>query len=522
MKSTTSLLSLSLLACATTCAALEETGVGPRALGMGGAGVACSDDYVAQFYNPAAFGFFGQGTGDQDKPILGSDNQNLERKDWGVGIDLMAGARIGGDLISYADAINDIDVDKLQDIGKNGVIDPAAVKQLIQIADLLGSIEPTKDTLTIDANVGMGIRIGHFGIGARGFSQVNARFVSIDRKNLGIFGAGDGAIADRINTAINGANIPQAQANYTPKYFNQTQYNQLLSTLSGPGVNANAVNLAAQTLDTKASETELASETSAAVSNALFGDGTANNPGLLAQAQNVSNVALENNTTTVRLSGLGVGEIPISYGYALNEHISFGATIKAMVGRVYVTEWVAYQDADDLENEISNLSDNYEESYNFGVDAGVLFRMPYLQVGLNGRNLNAPSFKGPTVKGITYADETIDPSLVFGVAFVPFETLTIAADVDLLETSTQNDGYNMQKVGGGIEWDAFRVLALRAGVSENIAESDVGLLYHAGVGLNLWALRVDLAAMMSKQTTTYDGEEVPREARASLAVATDW
>ena len=116
MNPTTSLLSLSLLACAASCAALEQPGVGPRALGMGGAGVACSDDYVAQFYNPAAFGFFGQGTGDQDKPILGSDNQNLERKDWGVGIDLMAGARIGGDLIKYADTISNVDVDKLQDI----------------------------------------------------------------------------------------------------------------------------------------------------------------------------------------------------------------------------------------------------------------------------------------------------------------------------------------------------------------------------------------------------------------------
>lgn len=522
MNPTTSLLSLSLLACAASCAALEQPGVGPRALGMGGAGVACSDDYVAQFYNPAAFGFFGQGTGDQDKPILGSDNQNLERKDWGVGIDLMAGARIGGDLIKYADTISNVDVDKLQDIGKNGVVDPTAVKQLIQVADLLGTIDPSRDTLTADANAGMGIRIGHFGIGARGFSQVNARFINIDRKNLGIFGAGDGAIADRINSAVNGANLPQAQANYTPKYFTPTQFNQLVSTLSTPGVNANAVNLAAQTLDTKASETDLSSQNSDAVSNALFGDGTADNPGLLAQAQNVSNVALSKNTTTVRLSGVGVGEIPISYGYALNEHISFGATIKGMVGRVYVTEWVAYQSADDLQNEIQNVGDNYEESLNIGVDVGVLFRMKYLQVGLNGRNLNSPTFKGPTVKGITYADETIDPSVVLGTAFIPFETLTIATDIDLLRTSTQSDGYYMQKVGGGIEWDAFRVLALRAGISKNLAESDVGLLYHAGLGVNLWALRIDLAAMMSKQTTTYDDQEVPREARASLAVATDW
>lgn len=33
--------------------------VGPRALGMGGTGVAAVDDLPAQYYNPAAFGFFG-------------------------------------------------------------------------------------------------------------------------------------------------------------------------------------------------------------------------------------------------------------------------------------------------------------------------------------------------------------------------------------------------------------------------------------------------------------------------------
>jgi hypothetical protein len=516
------LLAVGLLAGATAGQAVEQPGAGPRALGMGGAGVACADDYVAQFYNPAAFGFFGEGTGEEEKPTFGSDNQNLQRKDWGLGIDLMGGARIGGDLVKYADTISNIDVDALQDIGRNGNIDPNAVKQLLQVADVLGSLELTKDTLTADGSAGMGIRIGHFGLGARGFSQVNARFVNIDRTNLGIFGIGDGAIADRIVTSVYGGSIPLAQSNYTPTYFTPAQYNQLVSTLSLPGVDANAVNLAAQTLDSQAAAADLASDTSNAIANALFGDGTPGNPGLLSQVPDVGAVSLEQNTTTVRLSGFGVGEIPVSYGYALNEHLSFGLTLKGMIGRVYVTDWIAYQDPEDLEDQLDKVSDNYEESLNFGVDAGVLFRMPYVQVGLNGRNLNAPTFKGPTVLGVTYADQRVDPSLVFGTAFIPFETVTVAADVDLLETSTAFDGYNMRKVGGGVEWDILRVLALRAGLSTNLAEDDVGLLYHGGVGLNLWALRIDLAAMMSKQTTTYDGEEVPREARASLAVATDW
>ena len=37
-------------------AALDSYIVGPRALGMGGTGVASTDDYTAQFYNPALLG----------------------------------------------------------------------------------------------------------------------------------------------------------------------------------------------------------------------------------------------------------------------------------------------------------------------------------------------------------------------------------------------------------------------------------------------------------------------------------
>ena len=116
------------------------------------------------------------------------------------------------------------------------------------------------------------------------------------------------------------------------------------------------------------------------------------------------------------------------------------------------------------------------------IDVGVVGRLPWVQVGLTGRNLNAPTFKGPTVTTVTggtmtFDSQRLDPTVTAGAAFIPHPTLTIAADADLLVSHSSRDGYEQQRVGGGIEWDAFRVIALRAGLSKNVAQGDTCLLY---------------------------------------------
>ena len=74
---------LLMLGSISTASALDAYIVGPRALGMGGTGVASTDDQNAQFYNPALFGFFGRTTG--------PDNQGLAHKHWGGGFDANVG-----------------------------------------------------------------------------------------------------------------------------------------------------------------------------------------------------------------------------------------------------------------------------------------------------------------------------------------------------------------------------------------------------------------------------------------------
>ena len=70
------------------------------------------------------------------------------------------------------------------------------------------------------------------------------------------------------------------------------------------------------------------------------------------------------------------------------------------------------------------------------------------------------------------------------------------------------------------DYQSARFFALRAGYSQNLAESDIGALVHAGIGVNLWVVRIDLAGAMALETTEYDGNEVPREARLGFQLLT--
>jgi len=117
---------------------------------------------------------------------------------------------------------------------------------------------------------------------------------------------------------------------------------------------------------------------------------------------------------------------------------------------------------------------------------------------------------------------TLKPQAVAGIAFIPFETLTLEVDYDLTENETVATEYKTQNFSAGLEWDAFRSLALRVGTYKNMSESDTGWVYTAGLGLNLWAVRLDVAAAASPDKVEYDGEEVPKLAKVSAQLSVDF
>lgn len=513
-------LSTTLLALAATAAAQDTTIVGTRSLGMGGTGVASADDVTVQYHNPGILGFMGRMEKAEAVPAAtpatpvtetkdgkaappaafvrsASDNNNLGRKDFGLGIDAQVGVQLRGTLADQLDKLDKIDYKK---IGQNGIQNQQDARDLLTTLDSFKSLADPGNGFTADATGGLGIRIGHFAVGARFEAQTVGYVQKIDLQNIGI-GLSGAALATQVNT--NAA----APGGYTPTLLTPAQQAQLATALGGGVAGTDAV----KALDYQASQAGI---TQAQISG-LFPD--------LITVANGAATSLDNNTTSVTAYGYGIGEVPVSYGVAFGDHLAIGVTGKYMVGRVYATNVLVFNK--DSQNEIKKVRENYQQTSQFGVDAGVIARMPYLQVGLTGRNLNNPTFKGPTIAGIKLDDVTIDRQFTAGAAFLKtwsWFSFTLAGDVDLNRTKSLLPGVESQKASGGVEFVLARFLSIRAGAYKNLAYDQDPLVVTAGVGFDLWAMRIDLAAAAATETATWDGEKYPKEGRVAAQFAIDF
>jgi len=368
----------------------------------------------------------------------------------------------------------------------------------------LATIDNPNNAVTADANFGTAVRIGHFVVGAHIFAESSGIVSNVDLLNVA-FQAGGSTLA----TNINSSGAPQ-DGNVTA--FSTAQRDALYAALQGSGAfnPSSSAGQAVQQLDFEIRQQSL---TQAQIDGAFTV--------LQNAATSSGSTTLSDNTTVLRLGGFALGEIPISYGWSIGENLSLGATLKAMFGRVMGSQVSIFKD--DALQAVTNIPDNHKQSVNVGVDLGIAWRTHFLQVGATGRNLNAPSFDGFTdANGIRFADVRVDPQVAVGVAFIPWSWLTIAVDGDLLPADTTFSGYQTQRVGLGLEITPGHVVAIRAGAYQNIAESDIGPVVTAGFGLNLWVIRIDLAAASSFNLTTVDGTELPDEFRLGLGVMSDF
>ncbi len=469
--------------------------VGPRALGMGGANVAVTDDYTAQFYNPGAFGFFRERNETGERTAL--DNNDIGRKSWGFGVDAGAGSQVQGQMGRYLDQLQSVDYQRL---GAQGVQNAQDVQDLVKVANGLAHVNDTGNAVSGEATGGVGFRFpnpfgrGSFGLGARGFFQATGKVQNVDRTNLG-FSVGN------LDTQITASG---ASGDGTVQVFTPAQQAQL----SGAGLSANSI----QVLDLNARTQGVTPAEAQGFTDLLTQ--------IAATTGGAGGGPLSSNTTSVVFRGFGLGEVPLTYGRSIGPMLSVGASVKLMVGRVYGTSVLVF--SDNADQAFSNMNSNYRQTINVGVDVGAMLRLPKLQVGLVGRNLNAPNFKGPTVNGVTFNDVRVDPQATLGVAFIPFTTLAIEADCDLNPASTTLDGYDTQRLSGGIEWNIGHVLALRAGAFTNLSENDVPYVVTGGIGLNLFLIRLDISAGASPKREQFNGHQFPKEAHAAVGVQVDF
>ncbi len=484
--------------------ALEFQPIGARQLGMGGAGVASTMDVTAQYYNPAIFGFFGKET-----------KKVFKDKDFGLNAQLGAGVRLENNLADNVDALSKINYDLVEQISTTTGLNftNEAYSEALKLLSLIQKIDKDQGAITINADALLATRIKRVGVGVYGISEVNGK-PHLDLNNVQI-GTSSADMQTKLNNYAAGISDPGSQG-----FFSSTQYNNILNSLTSILGLPNATKLLNQAESVLKNYGKVTpQEAYAAMDLIVQALGGAPLPQASSASIKKSAVTggIEDNQTSIVANGIALIEVPLTYGHPISDSLAVGLNLKYIQANVFRAApgdiLVFSKDSGDIVKDLDNYK---KDSSNFAVDAGILFQPAnWFKIGVVGKYLNSPKFDDPLGGKIK-----IKPQARAGIALNPWETFTIAADIDITENETMNPGYKSRNVGGGIEWDILKFLALRAGVYKNLAETDIDMMYTAGLGLNLWLIRLDVSAAISSNRSKFDNKSFPEEARvqANLSI----
>lgn len=475
--------------------ALEFQPIGARQLGMGGTGVASTMDVLAQYYNPAIFGFYGR----EEKAVY-------KDRDFGINIQAGAGLRLNKTLAENIDGLAALDYDGISNIGKASSAIPAkSFQDATKLLAYLKKIDLEGGGLTLNVNALAAARIKRLGIGVYGIGEALGQ-PKLDLVNVGLTTTANAATA-RTNIA-NAVSAESTAVNPATSSYFGAHLGTLQTFLTGASVGFSA-NQANQILNSAATHLNQAGIPAGDAANAvnLVGNSV---------AASFSGQTIDKNTSSINAVGAGILEVPLTYGHPLGDSWAVGVSLKYLQARVYETSIPIFKE--DAEDIARKLDRDYKESSSFAVDAGLFFHpTKWFKAGVVGKYLNTPEFDRKT--GDKYK---IKPQARAGVALTPFRTLTFAADMDLTSNETALADYKSQNVSAGLEWDILRFLALRVGAYKNLAERDIDLMVTAGLGLNLYLLRFDLAGAISTNQGKFRDKSFPNEARVQANISIEF
>ena len=432
-------LSLSLLAlavaplCVGGLSAVVFEPTGPRSLGMGGASVAVANDSLAALHNPA---FLATAPRTKENKETGEEEM-AGRYGWNV-VDMSAGVTLSGQIGDYLDTLSDVNLNQLTD----GDISETDARNLLRLTSSLSSVDDPGNGLVFKAGAGTAVRWGNVSVGARMRAHGAVRVDSIDTTNIGLDGIANTAALNTDLDAARGATTP------TGSTLSQGQKD----SLTGTGISATNVDYLDSLLTDLINSGQINSSDVAATVELLTN--VANNLG--------SGNSLDDNTTVVTARAIGIGEIPIAYGYEVTPG-QHRRTLRLMMGRVYGTTLLVF--ADNNDEYVDDIDSSYETSFNATLDLGLRYEYGKLTLAAVGRNLTAPKFDGfTTTTGAKIDDVQLDPQVTLGVAYELLPRLTLTAEGDVLESESLLRGLDEQYLRAGIEWDPIRSRTARRGL----------------------------------------------------------
>jgi len=237
--------------------------------------------------------------------------------------------------------------------------------------------------------------------------------------------------------------------------------------------------------------------------------------------------ANENDINYISVDSMVLAEVPISYAkmYEWNSGTwSFGLNLKPMTLTSYSYQASLGESSDDVDEDLEDYETTYKST--IGIDLGLAYQPvnSKMTFGFIAKNINSPTFKVDTTE-TNEDDYKLDAMLRAGVS-VPFwnDNIEFAFDVDLTKNDTLIEDEQSQYIGAGLEFHPASWFSLRVGAMQDIAAEkfDDGTIMTGGIGFGAKWLQLDLSAMVSSKSGTYDGDDIPRYTALNVALVSKW